>query len=266
MPRKIVLIVSLVSGIAAAVLTKIYIGGKEQLLAKERQEFADLYGTMEVVCFKTDLPAGTELKRKDLGLKDVPELGMRGQAVTKADVDDFIIGKKTTLGHSKGDVLFWSDVEGGDVRTKGLSRDIKRQMRAISINCSGAAAVSGIVKADDHVDVIGTFVFPQEDGKIKQGDIVTCTLLQNVLVLATGQTTAKSDFTARNFSTVTLEVTPREAEVIAFAEQMKGRLILTLRNRTDNSYERELPQVDYERIKMEIGGLNEKRQQQRMGN
>ena len=54
---------------------------------------------------------------------------------------------------------------------------------------------------------------------------------------------------------MTLEVTPQEAEMIAFAEQMKGRLVLTLRNRTDNSSP-SLPPVDYEKIKAMIGDLN----------
>ena len=64
-----------------------------------------------------------------------------------------------------------------------------------------------------------------------------------------------------NYSTVTLEVSPREAEMLAFAEQIKGRLILTLRNRNDTSSEKELPQVDYVKIRQEMEELNLKRQQ-----
>jgi Flp pilus assembly protein CpaB len=55
-------------------------------------------------------------------------------------------------------------------------------------------------------------------------------------------------------------VTPREAEMLVFAEQMKGRLVLALRSRTDTSYEAELPKVDFERIKGEIENLNRQRQ------
>ena len=40
-------------------------------------------------------------------------------------------------------------------------------------------------------------------------------------------------------------MTPREAEMLVFCEQIKGRLALTLRNRNDTSYEKELPQVDF---------------------
>ena len=60
---------------------------------------------------------------------------------------------------------------------------------------------------------------------------------------------------------MTLEVTPREAEMLAFTEQIKGRLILSLRNRNDASYEKELPKVDFEKIRSTIEDLNLKRQQ-----
>jgi Flp pilus assembly protein CpaB len=68
-----------------------------------------------------------------------------------------------------------------------------------------------------------------------------------------------------SYSLVTLEVSPREAEMIAFTEQMKGRLILTLRNRNDVSFEKELPQVDFQKIRSEIESLNLKRQQKNGG-
>jgi len=196
----------------------------------------------------------------------VPKMGLRGQALEEENVPD-IIGRKTLLGHSKDEIVFWSDVEGGGNNARGLSDDIKRQMRAISINCSGAASVSGMVHPNDHVDVIGTFAFPGADGKVRNGDIETRTILQNVLVLATGQTTAKTRVgmgPAQGYATVTLEVTPREAEIIAFTEHMKGRLVLTLRNRSDTSCEKELPKVDFEKIKSELEQLNDERQQRKL--
>ena len=139
-------------------------------------------------------------------------------------------------------------------------------MRAVSINCSGAASVSSMVKPNDHVDVIGTFDFDR--GGAGKKNFVTCTILQNVLVLATGAQTAKTRAKelglSSGYSTVTLEVTPREAEMLAFAEQMKGRLVLSLRNRNDTSYEKELPKVDFEKIQGEIEELNLKRQSQKL--
>jgi len=266
MKRKIVLIASLVAGVVAAVLTRFCLQAKDAEVAELKDAINRRYGTMEVICFANEVPSGTVLSKADLGKKTVPALGLRGQALTAENVSD-VIGRKILLGHRRGDVLFWADVEGGNPAEKGLSADIKKQMRAVSINCSGAASVSSMVRPNDHVDVIGTFDLsdgPHSAGKTKS--LVTCTILQNVLVLATGSRTAKmrESATASNYSTVTLEVTPREAEMLAFSEQIKGRLVLSLRNRNDTSFEKELPKVDFEKIRGEIEELNLKRQQQKL--
>ena len=276
MSKKIVLSISIACGLLALVLTRLYISAVESQVAKKKSDLDRRYGTMEVLCFCEDTPAGTVVERRDLGTRVVPKLGMRGQALTEDRLPD-VIGRKTLIGHSKGDVLFWSDIEGGDPSAfgaqhvqrrrpaKGLSHDVKRLMRAVSINVGPAAGVSGMVRPNDHVDVIGTFAF-STDPK----DVATLTMLQDVLVLATGRETAKSRDMERSigrdsYSLVTLEVSPREAEMIAFAEQMKGRLTLTLRNKNDTSFEKELPQVDYEKIRTTIEELNMKRQHKNGG-
>ena len=269
MKRKIVLLISLAVGVLAAFVTKMYIVAKESEVRSLKASLERRYGTLEVLCFKKDTPGGTMLTKKDLGLKTVPALGMRGQALTMENLSD-VLDRKILLGHRTGEVLFWSDIEGGDPRTSGLSAAVKRQLRAISVSVGGSAAVSGMVKPNDHVDVIGSFTFPDATGARKNGEVVTLTILQNVLVLATGQTPAKTKelslgANAGYYSMVTLEVTPREAEMLAFTEQMKGRLVLTLRNRNDASYEKDLPEVNFELIKKEMTELNQRRQQKMGG-
>ena len=269
MKRKIVLIASLVAGLIAAVLTRFYIAAKDAEVRDLKDSINRRYGTMEVLCYTKEIPSGTALQKSDLGVKSVPAIGMRGQALTVESVTD-IVGKKVLLGHRRGDVVFWADIEGGNPAASGLSADIKRQMRAISINCAGAASVSGMVKPNDHVDVIGTFDLtdPTKSSGSKAKAIVTSTILQNVLVLAIGKQTAKTraQDSAAGYTTVTLEVTPREAEMLAFTEQMKGRLVLTLRNRNDTHFEKELPKVDFDKIMAEIEELNLSRQQQKLTN
>ena len=268
MKRKIVLIASLVAGIVAALLTRFYISAKDAEVRGIRESFARKYGTMYVVCFKHDVPGGTVLSRADLQLKEVPKIGVEGHAVSEADASS-VYGRKLLYGHKKMDTLFWADIEGGNPTAGGISSDIKKQMRAVSINCTGAASVSGMVKPNDHVDVIGTFDLSDPTrGGPKANSLVTSTILQNVLVLATGRQTAKmrAQESAMGYATVTLEVTPREAEMLAFAEQIKGRLVLTLRNRNDTHYEKELPKVNFEKIMSEIEELNLNRQQQKLVN
>ena len=266
MKQKIVLIVSIVVGLLAAVLTRTYLASKDAEYARMKASFARENGVMDVIVYKKDLPAGTQLTMKDVGILAVPEKGLRGQAIPPANVKS-IVGRRILTSHKEAEVVFWSDIEGGTPLNRTLAGDIRRQMRAISVNCSGAAAVSGMVRPADHVDVIGTFSFPDKpdaQGRPTQ-KFVTCTILQNVLVLATGTRTAKTQAREHGgapggYSLVTLEVTPREAEMLAFAEQIKGRLVLSLRNRNDTHFERELPKVDFEKICGEIEELNEKRQ------
>ena len=264
MKKQIVLIASLVAGVIAAVLTRFYLAAKDAEVVAFKQQITSKYGTMSAVVFTHEVPSGTVLTSADLGALKVPKAGLNGQAVPEEEWQS-VIGRKLIFGHKKGEVLFWSDIEGGDPSVTGLSADIKRQMRAVSINCTGAASVSSMVKPNDHVDVIGTFDF---EGAVGKKNFVTCTILQNVLVLATGNETAKTRGKnlglSSGYSTVTLEVTPREAEMLAFAEQIKGRLVLTLRNRNDTSYEKELPKVDFEKIRAEIEELNLQRQQQKL--
>ena len=266
MKRKIVLIASLVAGVIAAVFTHVYIQAKNAEVRDLKQSLVSRYGgEMWALCFKRDMPGGTILSKADLQLKKVPVAGMRGQAVGEENLAD-VVGRKILFGHKELDALFWGDIEGGNPAEKGLSADIKKQMRAVSINCSGAASVSSMVRPNDHVDVIGTFDLsdPGVSAPSKAKSLVTCTILQNVLVLATGSQTAKMRAKQAGFgngySTVTLLVTPREAEMLVFTEQMRGSLVLTLRNRSDTSYEKDLPEVNYEKIKGEIRDLNAKRQ------
>jgi len=267
MKKNIILLIAVVAGLGAAVLTRLWMSAKEGEVSGRLAQIDARYGTIWALAYRNDIPAGTVITRQDLIKIEVPKLGLRGQALEESDVAD-IVGRKTVVGHNAQEVVFWSDLEGGGERRHGLSNDIKRTMRAISINCSGAASVSGMVKPNDHVDVIGTFAFPGADGKVKSNEIETRTILQNVLVLAVGQTTAKTRLgtmpAGGGYATVTLEVTPREAEILAFTEQMKGRLVLTLRNRNDTSCEKELPKVDFEKIKSELEQLNNSRQQRKL--
>ena len=262
MKRKIVLIASLVAGLLAALLTRFYIAAKDAEVKDLKDAINRKFGTMYVACFKRDVPSGTVLSIADLQLKVVPKIGLQGQAVPEEEVST-VYGRKLLFGHKKMETLFWADIEGGNPTAGGLSADIKKQMRAVSINCTGAASVSGMVKPNDHVDVIGSFdLSDPSKGASKGKSVVTSTILQNVLVLAVGRQTAKMRAQEHAaYTTVTLEVTPREAEMLAFTEQMKGRLVLTLRNRNDVHYEKELPKVDFEKIMSEIEDLNLKRQQ-----
>ena len=125
---------------------------------------------------------------------------------------------------------------------------------------SGASGVSGMVQPTDRIDVLGTFSFPSKrvPGEM---ETVTLTILQDVTVLATGQRLAKQNVYRRSgrdtsYSTVTVEVTPREGELLVFAQQIKGRLALALRNPSDVSFESDLPEINFEHLESKLPELN----------
>ena len=227
MKQKIILIASVVIGLLAAVLTKSYLSAKDRELTKWKAQFERRNAKIAVAAVKTDIADGTILKLKDIGGIEIIERGVRGHVVKAADHLS-LVGRKMVRTLKAGSPIYWSDIAGGAPGARGLSEDIKQRMRAISINVSGSASVSGMVKPNDHVDVLGTFSFPSKEipGEM---ELVTMTIMQNVLVLATGKETSKTALMATrqsrsSYNMVTLEVTPREAEMLAFAEQVKGRL------------------------------------------
>ena len=63
-----------------------------------------------------------------------------------------------------------------------------------------------------------------------------------------------------SYNSVTVEVTPREAELLVFAEHVRGQLILALRNPTDLSYEKDLPNINFQHLENRLPELNEYRQ------
>lgn len=273
MKQKVILGISILAGLLAAVITRAYLAGKDAQYEQMKKNFTNKYGVMEVVCYAKDVPAGTPLSKSDIGSKTVPRMGIEGKAVT-AEEYELLLDRRTLAPHSRGNVVFWSDIKGGNPNSSSLSASIEKNWRAYSINVSGAAAVSGMVRPNDHVDVIGTFTFP---GKSADGaahnDTATFTLLQNVLVLATGRETAKSlrpqtygaSQASAGYSTVTLQVTPREVEILAFTDQMRGRLSLSLRNPANTRTEDELPTVDFKKIRSEIEQLNKQRKREMGG-
>lgn len=263
MKQHIILIIAVVIGLLAAFLTRQFLASKNQEVSEEIQKIKGRYVEIEVVAVNKQLPGGSIIKREDLGKRTVFENQIRHDAVRAADWED-LVGRKTVHSLNRNEPVYWTDIEGGAPVATGLAQSIKPGCRAMSISVSGASAVSGMVRPNDRIDVIGTFSFPSSahPGEL---ELVTLTVVQDVTVLATGMETAKSSAGTHmqrpgSYSTVTLEVTPREAEMLVFAEQIKGRLTLALRNPSDIGYEKSLPRVNFEKIEAEIEELNLKRQ------
>ena len=268
MKQKFVLIAAVAFGLIAALLTRSWIASKDREYQALQDQLTRRTARIKVICAYRALPKGAEITEDDIALGSVFESAVRGRPYVTYEDRMRLYGRRLAQSIEPGVPIFWSDVEGGTAGYKGLAHDIQPGMRAVSIAVSGANAVSGMVRPADTVDVLGTFSFAEGEGA-SADELVTLTMLQNVTVLATGTDTAKTiDPMARNaagYSTVTLEVTPREAELLVFAQQMRGRLSLTLRSPNDVQYETELPRVDFKKVESELTELNEYRQKKIRG-
>ncbi len=114
----------------------------------------------------------------------------------------------------------------------GLAPIIPVGMRAVSVRVSDVAGVAGFVLPGLRVDVLVTGRPTDSEGT------VTTTCLQNILVLSAGQN-IQPDARGQAISTptVTLLVTPAEAETIILAGN-EGRVQLVLRNSSDQGIQK----------------------------
>lgn len=265
MKEKIIPIVSVAIGIVAFILTAQFLRSRLDDIRKERERMLAGVRTISVVAANNDIPAGTVIEGRDLKPMDIYETSSSGMEVIKTDAL-LLLGKKTLLEIRANKPILWPQIEGGSPTFQGLAPTIKPRMRAVSLSIGGANAVSCMVQPSDRVDVLGTFTFPSKDNP-NQAEIVTLTILQDVTVLATGQQLAKQTLPGRispsasNYGTVTLEVTPREAEMLVFSQQVQGRLTLTLRNPRDVYWESETQELNFLQLKAKIPELNRFRQQ-----
>ncbi len=263
MKQKLVPIASVLVGILAFFLTDRFLRRERAALEREKQAFIERTRQIYVVAAGRDIPSGTTLSKDDVGKLQVSQRNVGDRAVLPEQVA-MLYGRKVMFHIKANDPILWSDVEGGGAGGIGLANMVSSPMRAISLNIGGSQGVSGMVRPNDRVDVLGTFAFPGTNPA--EMEAVTLTILQNVTVLATGQQLANELLDPRTlrraagYSTVTLEVTPREAELLVFAEQSKGRLTLALRNPSDVSFEARLPDVNFQYLQTEIPKLNSERQ------
>lgn len=266
MKQKMVPIISVVVGILAFWLTNQYLRNQMQHLRRIRDAIYEGSKKVDVVVVRRTLPAGTVLAKEDMMAEPKYESSLDRDDVRAEDMASFF-DKKLKYSLEKGERIRWSYVDMPYRPGGGLGNMVKQGMRAISISVSGAAAVSGLVQPNDRVDVLGTFSLPSK-GNPAEMESVTLSVLQDVTVLATGARLADQESGAKTrggeraggYNMITLEVTPREAELLVFAQTVKGGLTLALRNPADVSFEKDLPEINFGRLEQTLPEINLYRQ------
>lgn len=122
---------------------------------------------------------------------------------------------------------------------------IGSNMRALTLTADSANAVAFFIQPGSRVDIVGTFerrVLQPVQGSQQPPSLVevveTKTILQNVKVLAVDRATTRGSYlniAGEGFQTVTIEVSPEDAEKVIFARnQANAPLDFVLRNPDDD--------------------------------
>src|SRR5579863_7976662 len=209
------LVVALALGLLAGIVAWSAIKNQER---RVRQG----WNLVPVVVASRDIPEGTVISGDMISQRAVPEQFITS-SVVRPESANYVIDQKVLVPLQAGDPLLWSQFETTKAAER-LSLKVQKKTRAITIQAAANASVGGWVRPNDHVDIIGTFRDPQA------GEQVAVTLLQNVIVLATGKITGTTNVNLipeaqRDYGNVSLLVVPGEVEILQLAQEL-GQLSL----------------------------------------
>src|SRR4051794_27897465 len=235
--KKLMLLIgALVVAAVTAVMAKNMFSGASAPSAQATPVVQQATGP-EVLVAVRPLPVGTIIDAEALRYQRWPEsltqpaYFIKGQTPTgPADLIGTVVRNEIAAGQP---ITQGSLIKPGE---RGfLAAALGPGMRAITVPVSITSGVAGFIFPGDRVDIVLTQEVGGGEGPpLKASE----TVFRNVRVLATDQRMSAQGEdgkpVVRNFSTVTLEATPKMAEKIAVAQTI-GQMSLSLRSIADNN-------------------------------
>jgi pilus assembly protein CpaB len=230
-PRAIALAAAVALAAIAYAASQQYLADRERA-AEER--VAERHRRVPVIVVRTDLSAGTVVQPEMLALRQIPERYVVASAARPDDVER-IVGQRLLHDLRSGEPLQWPALAGAAAT---FSAGLESGRRALTFPVDEVNALSGMLAPGDVIDLLYTDTRSAPRVTVRP-------LLQRVAVLATG-TTTRPDLdpidgadarggtrdSPAQFATITLSVTPEEAQLIVLA-QRAGELTAVLRHPAD---------------------------------
>ena len=192
--------------------------------------------TVDVLVATKNLQMGEKLIGGSIGWQSWPKASVSSLMITSESAPD----AKTKYEMARARAAIF---EGEPILDKKLvmpnengfmSAILPKGMRAISVNVSAETGAGGFILPNDRVDVLLT---RKLDGGANQKAAASETVLTNVRVLAIDQTFRPKGDDDKEYvvadKTATLELDPRQAEVVSMAQDI-GQLSLALRSIREN--------------------------------
>lgn len=191
-----------------------------------------------ILVVSREMQAGEILTMKHVAQRLVPVKFIPSQAMTSAQLDT-VVGQRVLVAMKPGDPIFLNSLEHAGF--KPFSAELEEGRRAITFPVDEVNSFSGLLAPGDVIDLLYSIEI--------QRKLSVRPILQQVMVLATGTTTRKQKVrdeagveqeVDREFATVTLHVSPDEAQRVILAERT-GTLTAMLRNPNDRALLSEAP-------------------------
>lgn len=125
--------------------------------------------------------------------------------------------------------IFESSLAPTSIKAGGMAAVVTPNKRAMAVKVDKVVGVSGFVFPGNRIDILVTLTG-------QDGQPITKTVLENMLVLATGSEVEKAGSQQKPTAVdvITLEVTPEEGEKLGHAAT-QGKLLFALRNYNDTT-------------------------------
>jgi pilus assembly protein CpaB len=238
---------SLIVGLLGVLLVWAYI---QQEQGKILDEFGD---RVSVVIASQDINEMEIVSEAMLEVRNVPRKFVQpGSSILKEGMEkekafSAIVGKVALTPIQKGEQILSTKVVKPGAET-GLSSQVAVTKRALAIPVNNVTGVTRLLKPGDRVDIVARIVYRTPDDK---QDSEIKTVLQNIQVLSVGELIQNNSSSVadtdpvtgamrfknlrgdRDYDTVTIEVTPVEAQLLIYTIEETSQLYLTLRNPVD---------------------------------
>lgn len=201
---------------------------RAELEAAKRNQVQVKKDHTRILVAKRALPAGTLIKKNLLHWQAWPDSGLSDAYLIDGKVKpEDLEGTVVRVGISVGEPI--TDARVVRPGERGfLAAVLRPGFRAITVGVNTTSGIAGFIFPGDSIDLILSHSVGREgdNGRVRRASE---TVLAGVRVLAIDQSTNDQVETADPAKNVTLEVTPKQAEIVSLIADI-GRLSLSLRS------------------------------------
>jgi len=224
-PRAIILVVAALVMVGGTIFfARSWLNSERQAIEASRKKPEVAKPKNFVLVAKVNLPAGTFLQKNHMAWQAWPDEGLHGSYLRRRGFKESSMFGVVVRKH----IAAGQPITDGSIVKPGqrgfMAAVLNPGMRAVSLSASAVSSVAGFAFPGDRVDILLTH---RVGGR--NGQLVSETLLTAVRILAIDQKVGDGVQKAKVGKTVTVEVTPRQAEVMSVAARL-GALSLALRS------------------------------------